>query len=120
MKVIDKVLNNKLWWLWLALVFILIIYTASLTHFRIDLTKEKRFSLSRSTKNVLRNLDDEVQIDVFLTGDLSAGFKRLSVASEELLTEFKEYGRANIKYRYFRPGEGLPDSLRYHGYDSLD
>ncbi len=75
MKLIDKILNHKLWWLWLALVFMLVIYAASSTHFRIDLTKEKRFSLSQSTKNVLKNLDDEVQIDVYLTGDLSAGFK---------------------------------------------
>nr|MBA4141275.1 Gldg family protein [Segetibacter sp.] len=120
MKLIDKILNHKLWWLWLALVFMLVIYAASSTHFRIDLTKEKRFSLSQSTKNVLKNLDDEVQIDVYLTGDLSAGFKRLSLASEELLSEFKEYGRANIKYKYLRPGEGLPDSLRYQVYDSLD
>ncbi len=120
MKLIDKILKKKLWWLWLALVFVLVIYIASLTHFRIDLTKEKRFSLSQSTKNVLKDLDDEVQIDVYLTGDLSAGFKRLSLASEELLSEFKEYGGANVKYKYFRPGEGLPDSLRYQVYDSLD
>lgn len=98
----------------------LIIYAASLTHFRIDLTKEKRFSLSSSTKRILQNLDDQVKIDVYLTGDLSAGFKRLSVASEELLHEFKEYGKANIQYSFLRPGEGLPDSFRYQLYDSLE
>ncbi len=119
MKLTDKILNSKLWWLWLALIFILIIYLASLTHFRIDLTKEKRFSLSPSTKKVLQNLDDQVQIDVYLTGDLSAGFKRLSVASEELLSEFKEYGKAKVQYRFVRPGEGLPDSMRHQVYDSL-
>lgn len=119
MKVFDKILRNKLWWLWLSLFFILIIYLASLTHFRIDLTKEKRFSLSASTKKVLGELQEPVQIDVYLTGDLSAGFKKLSVASDELLNEFKEYGRGNIQYRFIKPGEGLPDSLRYQVYDSL-
>lgn len=119
MKLIDKILNNKFWWLWLAVIFILVIYIASLTHFRIDLTKEKRFSLSSSTKRVLKNLDDEVQIEVYLTGDLSAGFKKLSIASEELLREFKEYGNTNIQYKFVKPGDGLPDSLRYNLYDSL-
>jgi ABC-2 type transport system permease protein len=119
MNLTDKILNSKLWWLWLAFIFIFIIYVASLPHFRIDLTKEKRFSLSSSTKKVLQNLDDQVQIDVYLTGDLSAGFKRLSIASQELLSEFKEYGKTNIQYRFVRPGEGLPDSLRYQVYDSL-
>jgi len=119
MNVVDKILRQKLWWLWLAIALLAVIYIASLTRFRIDLTKEQRFSLSKSTINMLKQLDDEVQVDVFLTGELSSGFKKLSLASEELLSEFKEYGGSNIHYRYFRPGEGLPDSLRYNVYDSL-
>jgi ABC-2 type transport system permease protein len=116
---IEKILKPRFWWLWLALFFVAIIYLASLTHSRIDLTKEKRFSISPSTKRILKSLDDRVQIDVYLTGDLSAGFRRLSIASEEMLSEFKEYGKTNIQYRFVRPGEGLPDSLRYMLYDSL-
>ena len=108
-----------MWWLWLSLIFVFVIYLASLIHSRIDLTKEKRFSLGSSTKRVLTELEKPVQIDVYLTGDLSAGFKKLSVASEELLNEFKEYGKGNIQYRFVKPGEGLPDSLRYQVYDSL-
>lgn len=120
MNVFERILRNKFWWLWLALLFVLVIYLASLSHFRIDLTKEKRFSLSPSTKKVLEQLDGQVQIDVYLTGDLSAGFKKLSVASDELLNEFKEYAKGNLQYRFIRPGEGLPDSLRYQVYDSLE
>ena len=88
MNLFEKILRNKLWWLWLSLLFLLIIYVASLFHSRIDLTKEKRFSLSQSTKRVLKDLDGQVEIDIYLTGDLSAGFKKLSVASDELLNEF--------------------------------
>ncbi|HEX8460276.1 MAG TPA: gliding motility-associated ABC transporter substrate-binding protein GldG [Segetibacter sp.] len=119
MNVFDKILKNKLWWLWLSLLFILVIFIASLGHLRLDLTKEKRFSLSNSTKRVLGNLEEPIQIDVYLAGDLSAGFKKLSVASDELLSEFKEYGKGNIQYRFIKPGEGLNDSLRYGVYDSL-
>ncbi len=119
MSTFEKILKNKFWWLWLSLLFVFIIYLASLTHFRLDLTKEKRFSLSSSTKKVLKELDEPVRIDVYLTGDLSAGFKKLSVASEELLNEFKEYGKGNIQFKFVKPVEGLPDSLRYEVYDSL-
>lgn len=119
MNVFEKILRNRFWWLWLSLLFVLVIYIASLSHYRIDLTKEKRFSLSPSTKKVLKDLDGQVQIDVYLTGDLSAGFKKLSVAGDELLNEFKEYAKGNLQYRFIRPGEGLPDSLRYQVYDSL-
>src|SRR5215210_1604331 len=119
MNVFEKILTKKFWWLWLALLFVFITYIASLTHYRIDLTSEKRFSLSQSTKQVLKGLGEQVRIEVYLTGDLSAGFKKLSVASDELLNEFKEYGQGNLQYRFIRPGEGLPDSLRYMLYDSL-
>jgi gliding-associated putative ABC transporter substrate-binding component GldG len=119
MKMIEKMLKGKLWWLWLVLLFVAVTYIVSLSHFRLDLTKENRYSLSNSTKKILQNLDDQVEIEVFLTGELSAGFRRLSLASEELLSEFKEYGKTNIVYSFVRPGEGLADSLRYQVYDSL-
>jgi gliding-associated putative ABC transporter substrate-binding component GldG len=119
MRILDKILKSKLWWLWLSLLLVLVVYLASAMHRRIDLTKEKRFSLSPSTKKLLNNLDDQVYVEVYLTGDVSAGFRRLSAASEELLSEFKEYGEGNLQYRFIRPGEGLPDSLRYQVYDSL-
>lgn len=115
----NKILNQKLWWLWLSLIFIAITWLISLVHYRLDLTKEKRYSLSNSTKELLKNLDGKVEVEVFLTGDLSAGFKKLSIASEELLNEFKEYGTTNFQYRFTRPGAGLPDSLRFKTYDSL-
>ena len=117
--VVDTLLKKKFWWLWLIVLFIAITYLISLAHYRLDLTKEKRYSLSNSTKTLLKNLDGKVEVEVFLTGDLSAGFKKLSIASEELLNEFKEYGTTNFQYRFTRPGAGLADSLRYKIYDSL-
>ena len=80
---VDTLLKKKFWWLWLMVLFIAITYLISLAHYRLDLTKEKRYSLSNSTKTLLKNLDGKVEVEVFLTGDLSAGFKKLSIASEE-------------------------------------
>lgn len=116
---IDKLLTQKFWWLWLILALFAVVYIASIGRYRIDLTSEKRFSLSPSTIRLLDSLDEDVQVDVFLTGELSAGFKKLSNATEELLSEFKEHAGANVQYRFIRPGEGLPDSLRMVLYDSL-
>lgn len=119
MSFVENILRGKFWWAWVLIFFIAITYLVSLSIFRIDLTQEKRYSLSNSTKKILKNLDDKVEVEVFLTGELSAGFKKLSIATEELLSEFKEYGKTNIVYTFARPGDGLPDSLRYLVYDSL-
>ena len=116
---IEKILKNRWWWLWLGLLFVGITYLVSFAKYRADLTKEKRYSLSDATKSMLQNLDGTVSIEVYLTGDLSAGFKKLSIATEELLNEFKEYGTTNIQFRFTRPGAGLNDTMRYRVYDSL-
>lgn len=87
--------------------------------YRFDLTKEKRYSVTNSTKKLLQNLNDEVRIDVFLTGALSTDYKKLSIASEELLDEFKNLSKGNLQVNFVKPGEGLVDSLKFQLYDSL-
>ena len=44
-------------------------FLASVLHARFDLTQEKRYSLTPTTKDLLRNLQSDVVIDVFLKGD---------------------------------------------------
>ena len=69
--------------------------------FRVDLTEEKRFTINDATKNLLKNLDDEVYVKVYLTGKgIPAGFKRLENAVRETLDEFQIYGGTKIKYAF--------------------
>lgn len=71
--------------------------------FRIDLTEEKRYTLSQSTKNVLSGLQSEVNINIYLDGNLPPEFKKLQKAIKETLDEFKVYGGANIQYTFIEP-----------------
>jgi len=112
-------LQHKFWWIFIIAAFIFIIILSSLLHSKIDLTSEKRYSLSKSTKQLLGKLEDEVEIDVLLNGNLSSGFKKLNVATEELLDNFREYSNGNLKIRFIKPGEGLNDSAKLVLYDSL-
>ncbi len=67
--------------------------------FRLDLTQEKRYTISDATQNLLKNLEDEVFVKVYLTGkSLPADFRRLETSVRETLDEFKIYGGKNIKY----------------------
>lgn len=56
--------------------------------FRVDLTQEKRYTLSEATQTLLADLPDAIHVDVYLTGDLPPGFKRLENAVRETLDEF--------------------------------
>jgi gliding-associated putative ABC transporter substrate-binding component GldG len=104
-------MKTKYWWVYLISGVIAINYVASLIHYRIDLTAEKRYTLSSPTKNLLRNINDQVVIDVFLAGDLPADFRNLRNNADELLQEFREYSKS-ITYRFHKPGEGLDETAK--------
>ncbi|QHW00777.1 gliding motility-associated ABC transporter substrate-binding protein GldG [Spirosoma endbachense] len=71
--------------------------------FRLDLTQEKRYTLSTATQTLLANLPDDVHVDVYLTGDLPPAFKRLENAVRETLDEFQAEAAKKITYRFIDP-----------------
>lgn len=103
----------------LAAVLIVINIAASYVHWRIDLTAEKRFTLSAPTKKLLKNLDGTVRIKVFMKGKFPAGFRHLAESVKETLDEFREYAGPNITYEFINPLHGLPDSVQVKVKDSL-
>jgi ABC-2 type transport system permease protein len=71
--------------------------------FRVDLTEEKRYTLSEATQNLLAELPDDIHVDVYLTGDLPPGFKRLENAVRETLDEFQAQAGKTVTYRFIDP-----------------
>lgn len=68
--------------------------------FRIDLTAEKRYTLSTATQKLLADVDDDIHVNVYLTGDLPPGFKRLENAVRETLDEFAARADQPVTYRF--------------------
>lgn len=87
----------------LLLTILLINYIASFFFFRIDLTAENRYTLTKTTKNILKNLNDVVYVKVYLDGDLPYGFLRLKRGIKETLDEFRSYASDNIQYDFIDP-----------------
>ncbi|MFM8833182.1 MAG: Gldg family protein, partial [Cytophagales bacterium] len=58
-----------------AVALLLLNLLTSFYFFRIDLSEEKRYTIKPQTKQVLSTLDEEVFVEVFLEGELNAGFK---------------------------------------------
>jgi gliding-associated putative ABC transporter substrate-binding component GldG len=110
--------NKKWWWLILIIAVVLINYIASVFHERIDLTNEKRFSISQPVKALLRTINQKMEIYIFLRGDIPAGFKKLSVSAQETLQEFQEYSNGNIHYKLISADEKIPGTEKSFG-DSL-
>jgi len=104
--------NKKWWWILVIVAILAVNFFASVIHKRIDLTNEKRFTISSPVKKLLSKLDDVAEIDIFLKGDLPAGFKNLSSSAEDILDEFKEDANGRIKYRLVSPGDQMPGTAR--------
>lgn len=90
----------------LGLVLVLLVFlnlVFSGYFFRLDLTKEKRYSLSPSSINLTHKIDDILFVKVYLEGEFPAGFKRLSRSTKEILDEFAVYANGNLQYEFIDP-----------------
>lgn len=90
----------------LAMVFgilILLNFVGSFLFKRFDLTSEKRYTLSESTKKLIKNLDDVLYLKVYLQGDFNPSFTRLKNETKELLDEYSSYSEGNIVYEFINP-----------------
>ena len=72
--------------------------------FRIDLTSEHRYTLSKSTKRMLKSIDEPVLFRVYLEGEFPADFKRLQKETREMLNQFRAYSRY-VEYEFVNPND---------------
>jgi ABC-2 type transport system permease protein len=86
---------------------------SSLLFHRFDLTKEKRFSITETSKNILDGLEDQIIIDVYLEGDdLPVELIRYKKTVKEFLDNLKSYSN-KIDIIFKNPfDEGDPEQNR--------
>ena len=99
-------------------VIILVNLIGSFYFTRFDLTNEKRYTLSPSTKETLKGLDDYVYFKVYLDGDFPAGFKKLRRETKEMLDEFRAYSKY-IEYEFIDPSESPDEAERNNTFRQL-
>ena len=88
--------------------------------FRIDLTAEKRYTLSPETKQVLRRLDAPLYVNIYLEGHLPVQFRKFSNSIREMLDEFKAYSGSRIVCHFVDPADAADRKEREDFYASLD
>lgn len=81
---------------------IIINYISSKVYKRFDLTEDKRYTLSKTTENIITNVDEIIIVKVYLEGDFPAEFKRLQIETKLHLEELKNRNK-NIQFRFINP-----------------
>lgn len=91
----------------LGIVFLAIIVINLISNFffkRFDLTQDKRYTLSETTLNIIKDVESPLYIEVYLEGNFPPEFKRLQNETKQLLEEFTAYN-SNIIFNFKNPIE---------------
>lgn len=92
-------------------IFILIVLNVLGTLFfhRFDLTKDKRYTLSPTSLQIVKQVQNPLSIKIYMEGVLPADFKRLQQETKQLLEEFQAYNK-NIVFEFVDPLENEEES----------
>jgi len=109
MKKTNKRLQSYLNLLSVLVVVIIANTLGNIYYQRLDLTEEKRFTLSETSKRLCGKLDEKLYIKLFLDGEMSAKFKRLKLEIRDLTLEFREASRQQIELEIINPFDDVKE-----------
>ena len=72
---------------------------------RADFTADKRYTLSKATKDILHDLEDPVTVTAYFTKDLPAAIVQTRSEFKELLIEYSNLSKGNLVYEFVSPNE---------------
>ena len=88
--------------LYITILAVLLLGAVGLLKFRIDLTKEKRYTLSDTTINIIKSVNKPILIDVYLDGEFPASFKQLQSETKFMLEEFRRIN-PKLDFKFIDP-----------------
>jgi len=93
----------------IAILLVLNVVSGYFFH-RFDLTKDKRYTLSTTSLNIIKQVENPLYVKIYLQGDLPAEFKRLQSETRDLFEEFQAYNK-NIIFEFVDPLENEDESM---------
>jgi len=109
-------------WLVILLCWLGVInYVSNQIFFRVDLTEGKAYTLSNSTKAILKGLRQPATITAFISGNLPPGLNADIGQIKDLLAEYKVYGKGKVRFLVVDPEDRpeVQDELRSRGIEPI-
>lgn len=91
--------SSDIWLFIIALVLLNMV--ASRAFFRIDLTSSSAFSLSKASKEVVKNLEEPLSVKVFFSNNLPSPYSNTQQYVKDILVEYKNASSSNFSFEYF-------------------
>ncbi|MCX6331918.1 MAG: gliding motility-associated ABC transporter substrate-binding protein GldG [Bacteroidetes bacterium] len=112
-------IKGKVKSVFMVLALILINYLAHLFPFQLDLTKEKRYTLSNPAVAIVSQIKSPVVVHLYLGGDLPTHYKSMANAAAALLDQLSQLNPTQLKWNLEIPNQLKNDTALYVLYDSL-
>jgi ABC-2 type transport system permease protein len=95
----------------LAVVFAIYLL-GQIRFFRIDLTAEKKYTLSQPSRRLMRELDDVVYVKIYLDGELPAEFVNFKKSIRELMDDYRAYAGEKLQYQFVNLYDEPDETIR--------
>jgi gliding-associated putative ABC transporter substrate-binding component GldG len=110
----NRLINHKYWWLPVLAVSLALLYAGALLPWRLDLTAEKRYSISRQAQQLLAGIKQPVEVIVLLKDEgMPAGFRKLANSTEAFLVNCRRYSKGKLVYRFVNAQQFADDSIQF-------
>ena len=87
-------------------------FLSGLQFFRVDLTSEKRYSLSGSSRALLGELEEVVYVRIYLDGELPPEFVNFRKSVRELMDDFRAYAGEQLQYTFINVYDETDEAVR--------
>lgn len=77
-------------------------FASSFVFSRFDLTHDNRYTLSETSLHILSEVQEPIEIEVYLEGNFPLEFRRLQIETKQILEEFSAYNN-NVVYKFVNP-----------------
>jgi len=101
-------------------IFAIIVLLSFFFFFRIDLTTDKRYSITSQTKQLMQKTEAPVNITIYLDGDLNPGFLRLKKSTADLVEEMSVYAQKGMNITFENPSIAESSAEREQKYAELE
>ena len=100
------------WYSFLMVVGIAIFanFISAYFHTYVDLTQDKRYTLTEATVETFEKVEEIVYIKILLDGEFPAGFKRLQASIREVLGQIKSVN-PKVQFEFENPVQGTQDDI---------
>ncbi len=92
--------------IFLVLGILILVNVLSAEYFyRLDFTADQRYTLSKATKKILRNLEKPVTVNAYFSKDLPARVAKAKRHFKDLLTEYSNHSEKDFVYNFINPNK---------------